>query len=168
MSPDLEKEFENNMASFAIPCECGKSLRVSASQAGTNKDCICGRSVPVPSFRDLQEKFQVQEIIHAHKTSPLGMILGLGIVAFLLGLVWLLNLPSLAFLLFILMFLGGKLWFLAVMFNEMGANAILVFLIPFFDWIFLFIRFDVAWKPVLFQAIGFVFLIVGIGLLPSL
>lgn len=96
------------------------------------------------------------------------MILGLGIVAFLLGLVWLLNLPSLAFLLFILMFLGGKLWFLAVMFNEMGANAILVFLIPFFDWIFLFIRFDVAWKPVLFQAIGFVFLIVGIGLLPSL
>ncbi len=66
-----------------------------------------------------------------------------------------------AVFLFLAMFLGGKLWFLIVMFREMGVPAFLVFIIPFFDWLFLFKRLDVAWKPVLLQFLGLVVLVIG-------
>jgi hypothetical protein len=39
---------------YPVPCECGKTLRVTATQAGMTLRCECGRDVEVPSLRQLR------------------------------------------------------------------------------------------------------------------
>ena len=151
------------MTSFRIPCECGKTILVSASEAGTTKRCICRREIAIPSFGKLRESFQVEGENERQTEQHRGpsAILLFAVFAVLFGLIWLWNLPTVVFLASMAMFYGGKIWFLALMFAEMGTPAILVFLVPFLDWMFLFIRFDVAWKPILCQFLGVVLLVVG-------
>ena len=40
---------------FSLSCDCGKSLEVTASQAGTNVPCSCGRAVSVPLLSQLRQ-----------------------------------------------------------------------------------------------------------------
>jgi hypothetical protein len=40
---------------YLLPCECGRKLPVSASQAGDTLTCECGRSVTAPKLRDLRQ-----------------------------------------------------------------------------------------------------------------
>lgn len=39
---------------FAVSCECGRRVGVSAGQAGTTATCGCGRVVPVPTLSALR------------------------------------------------------------------------------------------------------------------
>ena len=146
---------------FEIPCECGNYLSVNASQAGTNKKCICGRTLLIPSFGELQKEFAVEEEPQKIQSDNTAYIITSIVIAALLFVIWHWDLKSLALLTCITMFISGKVWFLVLMFREMGINALLVFIIPFFDWLFLFIRFDVAWRPVLLQFIGIIALVLG-------
>jgi hypothetical protein len=166
--PMVEYAIENQlngeapMATFEVPCKCGAPLRVSASQAGTDAYCLCGRTIQIPRLSDLQKTLSETEPGDDQPVRRFGFIvITIGVMASLV-LVSYWNLQSLAFLAFALMFFGGKLWFLGVMFREMGALAILAFIIPFFDWLFLFKRFDVAWKPILLQFVGIVYLFIGV------
>lgn len=38
---------------YKISCDCGRSLNVSAGQSGTSVTCECGKTVLVPSWREL-------------------------------------------------------------------------------------------------------------------
>jgi hypothetical protein len=40
--------------SFTVPCGCGRSLRVSGAQAGSQVRCECGQDVAVPSLGELR------------------------------------------------------------------------------------------------------------------
>lgn len=40
---------------YSIPCECGKSLEVASTQAGTEIPCACGRLVNVPRLSQLRQ-----------------------------------------------------------------------------------------------------------------
>jgi hypothetical protein len=42
------------MSEYEVKCECGKSIRVASSQAGSSVYCVCGREVPVPSMSHLR------------------------------------------------------------------------------------------------------------------
>ena len=160
----LPADGELARARFEIPCKCGAPLRFSAGQAGTNAACVCGRIVSIPSLSDLQEKFPTEETSDDRDVVPnrWGLTVSILVVVALLFVLWFWNRPSLALLVFVLMFLAGKLWFLGVMFRETRTSAALVYIVPFVEWVFLFIRFDVAWKPVLLQLIGFLLLVVGV------
>ena len=41
------------MATYLLPCDCGKKLRVEAPQAGQMVRCSCGKSMEVPTIRGL-------------------------------------------------------------------------------------------------------------------
>jgi hypothetical protein len=149
----------NIMATFEIPCECGASLRVLASQAGTDRECRCGRTISIPRFSELQKTFRVRDDRHARPAGgsrlPIGSLYRITtMAASSFVLLWHQS-PS-ALLVCLAMFLLGKVWFLLVMFREMGAPALLIFIVPFLDWMFLFVRFDVAWKPVVLQFLSVV------------
>lgn len=40
---------------YLLPCSCGKSVCVSASQAGDGVNCTCGKFLLVPSIRELRK-----------------------------------------------------------------------------------------------------------------
>ena len=40
---------------FTITCQCGESTTVTEAAAGRAIDCSCGRTIKVPSFRELRE-----------------------------------------------------------------------------------------------------------------
>lgn len=40
---------------FRVPCECGQQLKVSVTDAGTTKNCGCGRTVSIPRLSKLRE-----------------------------------------------------------------------------------------------------------------
>ncbi|HKB03460.1 MAG TPA: hypothetical protein VKD90_14655 [Gemmataceae bacterium] len=42
------------MTDFNLPCECGRSIAVTAGMAGSSTVCRCGRTVRVPSLSDLK------------------------------------------------------------------------------------------------------------------
>src|SRR5712692_6981458 len=41
---------------FHLSCECGESVTVTEAAAGREIDCDCGRTIKVPSFRELRER----------------------------------------------------------------------------------------------------------------
>jgi hypothetical protein len=41
------------MTKYLLPCVCGRQLPVEAGQSGTALDCECGRTVDVPTMREL-------------------------------------------------------------------------------------------------------------------
>ncbi len=43
------------MSNFRLPCACGQSVSVSASQAGQTVGCSCGAQLEVPTLRGLRE-----------------------------------------------------------------------------------------------------------------
>lgn len=45
---------------YLLPCVCGKSLHVDASQAGSTIPCDCGKELEVPTLRGLQELAKVE------------------------------------------------------------------------------------------------------------
>lgn len=149
------------MAIFEIYCDCGKALEIDSAQAGTSLSCGCGRTIAVPKLSDLQRHYraQVSSDRKEYRQSKVGPGLLVGII--LLAAIWMWNPSSLPMIAFLVLFVGGKLWFLGLMFSELGIFALLIFIIPLFDWLFLFIRFDVAWKPVCCQILGVLALLIG-------
>jgi hypothetical protein len=119
------------------------SMERAASQAGTNASCACGQIVSIPSLSDLQNRFQIKKTSGDQEVGPVRWAWPISIigVVVLLFAVWFWQLSPLAIYLGLVMFLSGKFWFLAVMFREMGGTAFLVFIIPFFDWLF-----QLKWK----------------------
>jgi hypothetical protein len=45
---------------YLLPCPCGKSLHVDASQAGSTIPCVCGKELEVPTLRGLRELAEVE------------------------------------------------------------------------------------------------------------
>src|ERR1700676_1673876 len=41
------------MSHYLLPCECGRKLAVTATQAGEQLKCACGRQLEVPTLRGL-------------------------------------------------------------------------------------------------------------------
>jgi len=39
---------------YLLPCDCGAKITVTASQAGDQLVCVCGKNLDVPSFRELR------------------------------------------------------------------------------------------------------------------
>jgi hypothetical protein len=39
---------------YLLPCSCGQKVRVANSQAGGQVTCVCGRSLGIPTLRDLK------------------------------------------------------------------------------------------------------------------
>lgn len=96
------------MATFQIPCECGTSLRVTASQAGTDRLCVCGRTISIPRLTEMQHKFRVEK--ERDNTTDERRGLSIGIMSFVALLLIFLSwcLPPLAIPVFIAMFFGGE------------------------------------------------------------
>jgi hypothetical protein len=46
---------------YRLPCPCGEDVPVPESAAGTSVLCHCGRSVTVPSLRELRRQWGVEE-----------------------------------------------------------------------------------------------------------
>ncbi len=44
---------------FRLPCECGKEYSVDLKQAGTDFECVCGRTVAIPGLRQLKQLSEV-------------------------------------------------------------------------------------------------------------
>jgi hypothetical protein len=42
------------MSNFQLPCDCGRSVSVTTSQAGQTVSCPCGAQLEVPTLRGLQ------------------------------------------------------------------------------------------------------------------
>jgi hypothetical protein len=40
---------------YLLPCSCGKAARVDTHQAGDTTVCVCGKTLVVPSMRELRE-----------------------------------------------------------------------------------------------------------------
>ena len=55
---------------YDLSCECGHSVTVTEAAAGREIDCACGRTIKVPSFRELRERAGLQ----ANNVSPALMI----------------------------------------------------------------------------------------------
>jgi Domain of unknown function (DUF1922) len=45
---------------FRLPCECGRHLSVTEGAAGATLQCVCGRTVKVPSLGELGRQFTVE------------------------------------------------------------------------------------------------------------
>lgn len=152
------------MEEFAVTCECGASLSALATQAGSTVACRCGRQVKVPRLSELRERFSAVTRLEdpANRSLDTKIIASVAAAYLIIGY-FLFGPAILAVLTAMLMILGSKVWFLALMFSEMGGVAILVFIVPFLDWLFLFKRYDITWKPILLQFVGWVALVVAIG-----
>ena len=140
---------------FTLDCECGSSITVRSGDAGTDKLCECGETIRVPSYSELM----AIKTLPQSDDSPLVdrntlVIFGVAIVLLAFS-----GLFAIRFLLPIgvLMFISGRLWLTSQILREMTfLNAIIVFVVPFMPTLFLFKRFDIAWRPFLFGAIGLV------------
>lgn len=145
------------MVRYKFLCECGKSFLVTASQAGVELSCVCGRTSFVPRLSVLQRS-KYEEVNDEHPMRAGLLKPGFVVITALLYFCWYQELsPKLIFFLFGLgMFLVGKIWLLQSMFREVGTPALLTFVTPIFDWFFIFKRPDVAWKPILLQVMGIV------------
>ncbi|MBP86482.1 MAG: hypothetical protein CMJ64_07190 [Planctomycetaceae bacterium] len=72
-----------------LPCGCGESLQVDASQAGSTIPCVCGRELEVPTLRGIRELAEVDVASVSSKTnwSPLqGASFTLGLVLVVVGI----------------------------------------------------------------------------------
>lgn len=157
------------MKKFVALCECGQTTEVTSAQAGALVPCTCGLMISVPRLSLLQEAEATDETSKSsHELNRFRLFAAVAIAALLLG--WLLGIEPKTFALIIPigMILVGKIWLLGLMFREVGFPAILTFLTPIFDWCFLFIRFDVSWRPVLLQIIGLISLVFGARLVTPL
>ena len=43
------------MAKYLLPCDCGKSVSIGASQAGQTVSCMCGQALDVPAMREIRQ-----------------------------------------------------------------------------------------------------------------
>jgi len=48
---------------YQIPCECGVVTDVSEGAAGARLPCVCGRTIVVPSLRDLRRQAGLPELL---------------------------------------------------------------------------------------------------------
>lgn len=55
---------------YLLPCSCGKSVCVSPSQAGDGVNCTCGKSLLVPSIRELRKLPEVAKDISKRPAQP--------------------------------------------------------------------------------------------------
>lgn len=53
---------------YQIPCECGRIHEVTKPQAGSELTCECGRTVSVPTLREI-DKFPIVERSETRKES---------------------------------------------------------------------------------------------------
>ena len=79
---------------YLLPCGCGESLHVDASQAGSTIPCTCGKELEVPTLRGLSQlaEVEVASVAGGDTWSPLqgtsftvGLLLlvgGIGCVAY--------------------------------------------------------------------------------------
>lgn len=80
---------------YLLPCQCGQKVHVDKTQAGLVVKCDCGRTLDVPTLRDLRQLEQVgdQDQASASKSSsgwgPQQGITLIGILIALVGGVWL-------------------------------------------------------------------------------
>lgn len=134
---------------------------VLASQAGTATKCKCGQMVDVPSFGELKRTSEPasDSAEQAGATAPnwvgLAVTLVVMVLLFVSGQAAALVLASIACI------LAGKVWLFITMVGEMGAIALLALITPVLDMLFVFKRFDVAWRPVALQVLGIVFLVLS-------
>ena len=151
-----ERKGHDSRRRFALKCQCGQVTGVTVADAGTIKTCLCGSSLEVPSLREIRTLDVLETQADPGNSLNDAIVVAIIVVGFVVVSLASYALMGAAGLMFVgwLTVFAGKFWFLVAMLNEMGAKALLVFAIPFFDWLFLFIRLDVAWKPVLVQMIG--------------
>ena len=152
---------------YKISCDCGRSVDAKPSDAGASLACACGSKVVVPPLSSLRAMVD--------DTGPDGAVESPGdgdakgnavfvaatlLVPAVLGIAYT---PALI-LSGVLMFFVARIWFALQILREMTLpNALLVFFVPFMPTLFLFKRFDVAWKPFLLGVIGFVAINVGVA-----
>jgi len=80
---------------YLLPCQCGLKVHVDKTQAGLSVKCECGRTLDVPTLRDLTQLEQVgdQNKASASKTStgwgPRQGLTLVGVLITLVGLIWL-------------------------------------------------------------------------------
>lgn len=156
---------------FKLTCVCGRTLEVRAGDAGSSFPCACGKDMAVPSLSELKaiitaEEAQSDTALSAPRDTKRDLIF---VVAVLL--------PTIALGVFapvalapvgLLMLLVARIWFAYQILREMApANALIVFFIPFMPTLFLFNRFDVAWKPFLLGVLGFVGIGIAIAFAPT-
>jgi hypothetical protein len=123
--------------------------------------CGCGQTVLIPSLSKLRSQFRVEAKSDNQITDRKAFDIAVVVALILLLAVWIWNPHSWTFSISMLLIFCGKAWFVAVMFQEMGGRAIIFFIIPCLDWIFLIQRFDVAWRPVVLQAAGIALLLIS-------
>ena len=143
---------------YSLPCECGRTFDVRASDAGSNLVCSCGVSVTVPPLSVLRSSYattegedDAQPSESLDRRSDVVFVMVVAAVCVFLGIV---AVPALA-MAGLLMFVGARIWLAVQVMREMAlGNAALVFFVPFMPAMFLFKRFDIAWKPFFLGSVG--------------
>ncbi len=150
--------------SFYVNCTCGRQLTVSASQAGMSCPCVCGLDVPVPSLGVLRraqlENTTTNPAIKPESGLALispGEIL-LIIFVMICGIVLFSQFGVRAVVPFgYLCWLIGRVWVACLILREMTfPAALVVFVIPFAQFYFALVRFDVTWRAVILSLVGLV------------
>ncbi|HJZ93133.1 MAG TPA: hypothetical protein VKE40_19810 [Gemmataceae bacterium] len=150
---------------YEIACECGRGVLVTAGQAGSTLSCGCGRTIMVPSLRELKERALARpEPVSANRstTDRVAIWIMVSIVfvgLLLLGILSLRSFGDMAAFGYLLV-LVSHFWLLLVMIKQSGFKAVLLALfIPFFSWAFAVIRWDASKWPVVLYVVGWVIFI---------
>jgi hypothetical protein len=149
---------------YTVACDCGRSLVVRAGDAGTQRVCLCGATVSIPALSILQQptqsnshtEGQLDSAAEERSLATRNPTLVIGITLIVVSVVGAES-PPLLMPLGVLMVAAGRLWLAMLVLREMAfPNALMVFFVPLMPTVFLFKRFDVAWRPFLFGISGFV------------
>ncbi len=155
-----ECERENDMDS-TISCPCGQTFNVSLRDAGMTLGCHCGREVVVPQRRELAAK-KSQQMSNFGHLSRYAMV-SMGVIGIILIVMLAIQERGYLVLVGILMILAGRVWLALQILREMElANALLVLIVPLMPTVFLFMRFEIAWKPFLCGSVGYILLFAGL------
>ncbi len=141
--------------SYAVTCDCGRSLAVRAGDAGAQKTCDCGASVTVPSLSALQKSADSAPTTkpRTETTNPI-IVYGVAIAALVAAGLYSRGALQIVGL---LMFVGSRWWLAGMILREMDlVAALMVLLMPFVPTYFVIKRFDIAWKPFLLGTAGLI------------
>ncbi|WP_417745881.1 hypothetical protein [Rosistilla oblonga] len=146
---------------YSVKCECGNLLIVRSSDAGSRRPCTCGNEVAVPPLSVLRQSPHIEAETDTPEKQTSHPLLVFGIALVGVFIVGFLSPPALMPLGWLMIF-AGRFWFSIQILAEMALpNALLVFFVPFMPTVFLFKRFDIAWRPFLFGVFGIVVMLIG-------
>lgn len=143
---------------YEVTCDCGRTLAVKASMAGSTKECPCGQVVPIPSLGDLRvsrgtnlSADNESDFVAPSAPTPRSAEIMSAIVAAAAAIIAIAQ-PSIApplVLLTVLVAISCNYWLALLVAGECDASiTLLMFVLPGVPLVFAMKRWDLARWPV--------------------